>query len=949
MANPLKRLSQAVASRYEIERELGRGGMAIVYLARDLRHDRQVALKVLLPELASVVGSERFAREIKITAQLEHPHILHLLDSGEADGLPYFVMTYAEGETLSERLEREQQLPVEDAVRIASEVADALVYAHSLGVIHRDIKPSNIMLVGEHVLVADFGIAKAVNVAGGEKLTQTGLAIGTPAYMSPEQATGSEKVDGRSDLYSLGCVLYEMLVGEPPFTGPTPQAILARHSLDPAPSLRTVRATVPETLERVVAKAMAKVPADRYATAGQFRDALTHLDTARVGRPWSRMTKSVRLAGIAAVVAIAAAVLLGRFVISQPNNLDPNRIMVYPLVMAGQFQGNPTIGEDVATMIGHALDGTGPLRWIDGWTQLGEAQRSDIRTLSPDAARTTAVRERCGLYLTGRVVARGDSADVFLDLRDVQADSLVSRASVSGLASEAWRLGVQAVNGLLPTLIPAGTPSLAAGWEDRNPAAVANFLLGESNFRRARLDEALSFYRDAVASDSLFSMAAVRGAQAATWNHRPDQAARLIEVALANERTLAPRQRHFARGVDAYVRGLADSAVRELRRALDLDREMSVAWMQLGEVYTHLLPRAHRPDSLAADAFAEANRLDPSAVNVLFHLLEIALREGDLDRARPMREKFLAAGPDSNIVRDAEMMFACVSEGVEEVNWSRAGSEYPSLALYVAKSLGAGGAQPDCAKAGYRAILSHDTARGDVGDGRRWSAVIGLQSLLLAQGRTAEATALLDSVIASGFGGTSLYLLDGAAGADVRERARAVAAHDREVYGETYSRLPFIRRLWLLGLWEASEGHTATVEAIARDLEGRSSASGDRLTRLLADAMGAHLALSRGDTAGAIARLERLAPNAPHGAGIPWSEVEPLGPERMLLAELLFSRGRFQEALEVASLFDSPLPLVYPLYLAASLELRAAAAQALGDPRAAANLRARLETLRSGS
>ena len=249
--------------------------MATVYLAHDIEHDRHVAVKVLRPELAATIGSERFLREIKITARLNHPHILPLLDSGEADGFLYYVMPCVQGETLRDRLNREGQLPIEDAIRTTSEVADALSHAHGHGIVHRDIKPENIFLFAGQAVIGDFGIARAITAAGGERLTQTGMAVGTAAYMSPEQASGESRIDGRSDVYALGCVVYEMLAGAPPFTGPSAQAIMARHSLDPVPSLRTVRSTVPEGLEQVILKALAKIPADRFASAVAFAEALT--------------------------------------------------------------------------------------------------------------------------------------------------------------------------------------------------------------------------------------------------------------------------------------------------------------------------------------------------------------------------------------------------------------------------------------------------------------------------------------------------------------------------------------------------------------------------------------------------------------------------------------------------------------------------------------------------
>ncbi len=283
-------LGTALADRYVIERELGRGGMATVYLAKDVKHRRHVAIKVLRPALAASVGADRFLQEIETTANLRHPHILPLYDSGDADGLLFYVMPLVEGESLRDRLNRETHLPVGEALQITREVADALGYAHSQGVIHRDIKPENILLEGGHATVTDFGIARALAAAGDDRLTEAGLAIGTPAYMSPEQSSG-EEVDHRSDVYSLGCVLYEMLAGEPPYTGPTAQAILARRLSHSVPSARRIRDTVSPALDAAVMRALAKIPADRFGSAAEFgeelRDAGRVTTTATVPPPAS--------------------------------------------------------------------------------------------------------------------------------------------------------------------------------------------------------------------------------------------------------------------------------------------------------------------------------------------------------------------------------------------------------------------------------------------------------------------------------------------------------------------------------------------------------------------------------------------------------------------------------------------------------------------------------------
>src|SRR5688500_4031061 len=275
MTDPSPRLTTVLSDRYTVLREIGQGGMATVYLAEDVRHHRKVAIKVLHPELSAVLGGDRFLNEIELTANLQHPHILPLFDSGSAEGLLYYVMPFIEGETLRARLDRERQLPIPDAVRIAVDVGDALDYAHKRGVVHRDIKPENILLHDGRPLVAEFGIALAVQQAGGQRMTQTGLSLGTPQYMSPEQATGEREIDARSDIYSLGAVTYEMLTGEAPFTGPTSQAIVAKVITTDPGSLVARRRSIPPHVEDAVLTALEKVPADRFASAASFAAALS--------------------------------------------------------------------------------------------------------------------------------------------------------------------------------------------------------------------------------------------------------------------------------------------------------------------------------------------------------------------------------------------------------------------------------------------------------------------------------------------------------------------------------------------------------------------------------------------------------------------------------------------------------------------------------------------------
>src|SRR5512147_3188895 len=332
MTDPMARLGTSLADRYRIERELGAGGMATVYLAQDFKHDRKVAIKVLRPELAAVIGAERFLSEIKTTANLQHPHILALHDSGAADSFLFYVMPFVEGESLRDRLMRDKQLPIADAVRIATEVAGALDYAHRHGVIHRDIKPENILLHDGRALVADFGIALAASKAGGTRMTETGMSLGTPHYMSPEQAMGEREITARSDVYALGCVLYEMLTGDPPFTGSTAQAIVARVVTESPRPMLPQRGTIPAHVEAAVMTSLQKLPADRFKTAAEFAGALADsrfVSASTVAMPAASAPRS-RAATITpwlvAGVALVAGLAIGARVLARPTPIRPLRV-----------------------------------------------------------------------------------------------------------------------------------------------------------------------------------------------------------------------------------------------------------------------------------------------------------------------------------------------------------------------------------------------------------------------------------------------------------------------------------------------------------------------------------------------------------------------------------------------------------------------------------------------
>jgi serine/threonine-protein kinase len=374
------RLNAALDGRYRVERKLGEGGMATVYLARDLRHERSVALKVLKPELAAVVGAERFLAEIKTTANLQHPHILQLFDSGEADSFLFYVMPYVDGESLRDRLDREHQLPVDEAVQIARNVAEALEYAHARGVIHRDIKPANILLQSGKPVVSDFGIALAVRAGGIGRLTETGLSLGTPHYMSPEQATGDATVGPATDIYALGCVLYEMLVGEPPYTGSTPQAILGKIIQAKPVAASAARPTVPANVDGVIRKALEKVPADRFASAAEvargLADGAFRYGASEAG-PEGRRWRSIAFSA-SAVAAVLAAILVGLVAFTQQAPMQSARVIRFESPFPdGQAPSRVTEGTHVLSPDGSMLVYTRPdlsgdttQLWVRRWDDL---------------------------------------------------------------------------------------------------------------------------------------------------------------------------------------------------------------------------------------------------------------------------------------------------------------------------------------------------------------------------------------------------------------------------------------------------------------------------------------------------------------------------------------------------------------------------------------------------
>ena len=505
----LDRLQAALADRYLIERELGQGGAATVYLARDLKHGRLVALKVLRADVAAALGADRFLREIEIAAGLTHPHILALHDSGEAAGSLYYVMPYIEGESLRERLVRESPFPLSDVLALAREMADALDYAHRHGVVHRDIKPENILLSDGHALVADFGIARAISTATSANITDTGMAIGTPAYMSPEQATSAPSIDGRTDVYALGCVVYEMLAGHPPFLGATALEVLARHTFDPVPPLRTIRRELPEGVERAVLKALAKAPADRFPTTSGFMDALDEIGAAGTTVRWSSRPTLVGAAGIA-VLGIAYVLL------SRPSTLAPRpapadsapSVAVLAFTNVGADSTNEPFSDGMADELTTALGK------VEG---LSVAARTSAFTFKKKGLNAQEIGNQLHVrYIVDGAVRKAENR------RRVSAQ-LIDVASGKELWSDQFEhdarnrdvFAVQdsitrSIVRELRVKLSVGSSALLAKRSTEDPEAHDLYLQGRYFFARrdvASLRKAQSYFERAIEKDSLYALA----------------------------------------------------------------------------------------------------------------------------------------------------------------------------------------------------------------------------------------------------------------------------------------------------------------------------------------------------------------------------------------------------------------------------------------------------------
>jgi serine/threonine-protein kinase len=660
MATVRERLQAALAGRYTIEHMLGEGGMATVFLALDQRHGRKVAIKVLRPDLAMALGPERFQREIAVAATLNHPNILALHDSGDADGLLYYIMPYVEGESLRERLLRETQLPIPEAVRIARQVAAALGHAHARGIVHRDIKPANILLMGDQAVVADFGIACAFGTRDVARLTNTGLALGTPTYMSPEQMASDDAIDGRSDLYALGCVLFEMLIGEPPFGGPTAQVIMARHAVQPVPALRAVRSTISPGLEQVVHTLLAKTPADRYATAEEFLAALDAASTlphpavrpaapTTAPRPWFRQPLAIFAALLLALLGATLVVPWLRRDTRAGAALDPDLLAILPFRMTGATTpSTEELAADIAELLYVRFPGGVGPRAVHPAAVAAALGKLGPRGAAPglEDALEVARSLGAGRLLLGQI-GRAD-------------DQIVLSAALHRLPGGSEVARTQAITGPPDSLLPlvdrlaAELLSRGAGEPEQrlsdlvttDLSALRSYLAGKREFSRGRYTAAAHHFNDALDIDSTFALAAL-GLTTTGAFVRTEGTTRGKPLAWAARARLGPRDRTFLTAL-LGPRYPAQSTEREHLAAWETVIESQVdrvePWHQFGEALLHAGPRLGITDSRAraAAAFERALALDSSFAPSLAHTIDIAAQAGDTALVRAMSARYLA-------------------------------------------------------------------------------------------------------------------------------------------------------------------------------------------------------------------------------------------------------------------------------------------------------------------
>ncbi len=641
LARAVARVAATLAGRYTIEREIGSGGNAVVYLARDVRHDRPVAIKVIRQDHTAESQRARFAREVAIIAQLRHPYVVPLIDSGEADGTLFYVMPFIDGESLRHHLDAQGALSLAETLGIARDVAEALDAAHARGIVHRDVKPQNILLSGQHALVADFGIALALTSKGNIRVTERGVSVGTPAYMSPEQAGGAEVIDGRSDIYSLGCVVYEMLTGEVPYPGDTPRSVGAKHLHAPVPDLTILRPALPPSVKGVMERALAKTPADRFESAGAFIAALTDALSgagvaagAGAGSPPPRRAARWMIAAAAAVVAVAVWLLMdGRtgLIASGDQRIGLGVMPFRPL------DGGHEWSEALPDLLSTYLDGTPGVRVADPWALWRPLRASANQPAhSPDPAEGERLARRAGVsrYVLGTVMQSGARLDLTLRIYDVGRPEPVATVRESGPADSvtqlAQRTAVSILKGVWTGSTEPNVPRLESVFT-QSPDALKAYLAAREAMRRGLTDSADAAITRSIALDSTFALGILDAVLIRTWvqsvRFTPFAGLReLVNQATAHSDSLTERQKLRLEATRASIETDGPAAARAWNALLQRDSTdlaaaeglayatMAYGW-QFGATFADILraaDRVTRIDSTYVPAFFRQAHLIPS-------------------------------------------------------------------------------------------------------------------------------------------------------------------------------------------------------------------------------------------------------------------------------------------------------------------------------------------------
>jgi TolB-like protein len=621
MADLLERLKTALADRYTIERELGSGGMATVYLAQDLKHERQVAVKVLRPELAAALGPERFHQEIKIAAHLNHPHVLPLLDSGEADGFLYYVMPHIEGESLRDKLAREGELPVAEAVRILRDVVDALSHAHKHGVVHRDIKPDNILLSERHALVTDFGVAKAVSEAtGAQRLTTEGVALGTPAYMSPEQAAADKHIDHRADIYAVGVVAYELLTGRTPFLAATPQMILSAHITETPEPVTKYRESVPPALEQLVMKCLEKKAADRWQSAEELLPQLEALATPSGGitptgtmpvdravrRRWMMVGGAIGVAAVIALIAVVAALPRGT-----ATPLNANRVVVVPFEAITDTDTLASLGAIVAHYVTDELSRTGIVEIVPS------VETQAALSVGASSAADLAEKTGAGILISGVYFFQSDSILLRAQVVNTKESRVVAGIGPIGNKVEQQMLAVdrlrQRIAGILSIhLDPRFAASAQVAGQPPSFEAYQHFMTGVQLRREGKYREAVTSFERALSVDSTFASATLLMANA-EWNAgNMARADSLFKEVAIDRARLAPLDAAFLDGAQAWLATDLEVALPAFRRMCQLDALEGCRYAAQAAVWSNRPQEAIQHLAGARERYAGAGSASPA-------------------------------------------------------------------------------------------------------------------------------------------------------------------------------------------------------------------------------------------------------------------------------------------------------------------------------------------------